>query len=50
MQLRTTLIDMVIYEKISIYRAAKELAINNSTAKAIIRNYRRHGHIYKRKS
>lgn len=49
-QLRTTLIEMVTSQDLSIYRAAKSLKINNSTAKVIIRNYRRRGHIYKRKS
>ena len=35
---------------VSIYRAAKELKINNSTAKAIMRSYRSKGHVFKRKA
>lgn len=34
----------------TVYRASKILNINNSTAKAIIRKYRRNGTIFMRKS
>jgi hypothetical protein len=40
---------MVSENGLSIYRAAKILNINHSTAKAILRKYRRYGHIFKRK-
>lgn len=48
-QLRKKLIKMVTEEGKSVYRACRDLDINNSTAKAIIRNYKRKGHIFKRK-
>jgi transposase len=41
---------MVVDDGKSVYRASRDLKIHNSTAKAIIRNYRRKGRIYKRKS
>lgn len=47
--MRKTLIEMVSENGLSIYRAAKILSINHSTAKAILRRYRRNGHIFKRK-
>lgn len=43
------LIEMIMENGLSIYRAAKILGINNSTAKAILRKYRRSGHIFRRK-
>ena len=43
------LIEMIMENGLSIYRAAKILNINNSTAKAILRKYRRFGHIFRRK-
>lgn len=48
-QVRKMLIEMIMENGLSIYRAAKILNINNSTAKAILRKYRRFGHIFKRK-
>jgi hypothetical protein len=41
---------MVHQRKTSVFRAARILNIKNSTAKAIIRQYRRKGHIFRRKS
>jgi len=41
---------MVVDHGKSVYRASRDLKIHNSTAKAIIRNYKRKGRIYKRKA
>ena len=41
---------MVIEEGFSVYRASRMLKINGSTAKTIVRNFRRHGTIFQRKS
>jgi hypothetical protein len=43
------LIEKVIIERISVYRAAIQLELNQSTAKAIVRRFRRKGSIYVRK-
>ena len=40
---------MVVDEGKSVYRVSRDLHINNSTAKTIVRNYRRKGRIFKRK-
>ena len=49
MQMRKELIRQVKEEKISIYRASRNLGIKNCTAKAIIREYKKRGHVYRRK-
>jgi transposase len=41
---------MVVNHGSSIYRAAIDLGINHSTAKVILRKYKRNGFILKRKS
>ncbi len=41
---------MVSENGFSIYRAAKLLGLNHSTAKAIMRKYRRQGLIFRRKT
>jgi ribosomal protein S25 len=46
---RKRLVSLVFEEGISIYRASKMLKINNSTAKAIVRNFRNKGIIFKRR-
>lgn len=40
---------MVVDEGFSVYRASRMLKINGSTAKTIVRNYRKNGTIFKRK-
>ena len=48
-QMRKELIRQVKEEKLSIYRASRNLGIKNCTAKAIIREFRKRGHVYRRK-
>lgn len=40
---------MVVKQSYSVYRASRILNIKNSTAKVIIRNFKRNGAIYRRK-
>jgi hypothetical protein len=40
---------MVENKKYSIYKASRQLAISNSTAKLIIKNYREQGRIFRKK-
>lgn len=47
--MRQKLIKMVEQDGFSIYRASRILGINNSTAKAIMRNYIKNNHIFRRK-
>lgn len=49
MKKRLKLIEMTLSKGYSIYRAAKQLNISNSTAKLIIKNYREQGHIFQKK-
>lgn len=49
-QLRKELIRVVEEDGVSIYRASRMLGIKNCTAKVILRQYRRKGHIFKRRS
>jgi hypothetical protein len=43
------LIDIVENKKYSIYKASRQLAISNSTAKLILKNYREEGRIFQKK-
>ena len=47
--MRQELINMVGEDGFSIYRASRMLGINNSTAKAIVRNYFEKNRIFRRK-
>ena len=47
--MRKELIKQVSQDGVSIYRASRNLDIKNCTAKAIIREFRRRGHVYRRK-
>lgn len=49
-QKRKELINLVIEDQVSIYRASRITGINNATAKVIIRKYREDGAIFIRKS
>ena len=41
---------MVLSEGLSVYRASRLLKIKGSTAKTIVRNYRKNGAIFQRKN
>jgi hypothetical protein len=43
------LIELVIEDKLSVYRASRMIGINNATAKDIIRKYKRNGTVFVRK-
>jgi len=47
-QKKELLIEMVLNQNFSIYRASKKLKISNSTAKSIITNYNKYGTILER--
>lgn len=49
MQVRKELINLVMEQGFSIYRAAKDLNLNHSTAKVILRKFKKTGAIFKRK-
>ena len=41
---------MIFEEDVSIYAAARSLSIHYSTAKAIVRQFKAKGHVFKRKA
>ena len=49
-QMRLQLIKSVEKDKLSIFQSCKKLGIKKSTAKSILRNYRKKGRIFRRKS
>jgi transposase len=49
MQRRLRLIELVVEENVSIYKASRIAGINNATAKDIIRKYKNTGNIFIRK-
>jgi transposase len=48
MQKKQQLIDLVLNQNYTIYKASKALKISNSTAKSVIMNYKKYGVILNR--
>jgi hypothetical protein len=48
--MRLQLIKLVEKDRLSILQSCKKLGIRKSTAKSILRNYRKKGKIFRRKS
>lgn len=49
MQKRLRLIEMIEKKHYTVYRAAKQMGISNSTAKLIMKNFKEEGRIFQKK-